>query len=299
MTKVTLSRLQTATTRHRATQAAALAERLPLIVLEARRISALLTAGLHGRGRAGEGESFWQYRPFSTGESASRIDWRRSARHEAQFFVREREWEAAHTVYLWVDRSASMQFVSDLAPISKVDRALVIGLALADLLVRSGESVGLIGLAKPTASRRVIDLFAQALLSNPAEDDEAIPALPLTPRSEAVLIGDFIAEEGDIARGLAGLASFGARGHLVRIADPAEVLFPFSGQTELRGVETSERLDIGDASAFRGGYLETMAAHGVALERLCAQKGWTVDTHGTERPSSEVLLALINRIAAR
>ena len=299
MTKVTIFPPQPVNTRVRATQAAALAARLPLIVLEARRVSALLTAGLHGRGRAGEGESFWQYRPFSTGESASRIDWRRSARHEAHFFVREREWEAAHTVYLWVDRSASMQFASDLAPISKADRALVIGLALADLLVRSGESVGLIGLAKPTASRRVIDLFAEALLSHPAEDDEAIPALPLTPRSEAVLISDFIAEEDNIAQSLAGLASFGARGHLVRIIDPAEALFPFSGQTELRGVETRERLDIGDASAFRVGYLETMAVHGQALQRLSAQKGWTVDTHGTDRPASEVLRALINRITTR
>jgi uncharacterized protein (DUF58 family) len=49
-----------------------------------------------------------------TGESAHRIDWRRSGRDD-RLYVREREWETAHTVWLWIDRSASMGFVSDLA----------------------------------------------------------------------------------------------------------------------------------------------------------------------------------------
>ena len=87
---------------------------MPRLVLEARRVSSLLAHGLHGRRRAGPGESFWQFRPFVTGEAAARIDWRRSARDD-RLYVREREWEAAHTIWLWIDRSASMGFASDLA----------------------------------------------------------------------------------------------------------------------------------------------------------------------------------------
>ena len=103
---------------------------------------------MHGRRRAGIGETFWQFRPFVAGESTTGIDWRRSARDD-RIYIREREWEAAHTVAIWIDRSPSMGFISNLALQSKSDRALVLGLAAADLLVRGGERVSLLGLTRP------------------------------------------------------------------------------------------------------------------------------------------------------
>jgi hypothetical protein len=47
------------------------------LTLEARRIALTTLSGLHGRRRAGPGESFWQFRAFAQGEAAQRIDWRR------------------------------------------------------------------------------------------------------------------------------------------------------------------------------------------------------------------------------
>ena len=88
-----------------------LAASLPRLVLEARRIAANVIHGLHGRRRAGAGESFWQYRRFVSGEPSQNVDWRRSARDD-HLYVREQEWEAAHTVWLWPDRSPSMAFAS-------------------------------------------------------------------------------------------------------------------------------------------------------------------------------------------
>src|SRR6266702_1863764 len=99
-----------------------LAASLPRLVLEARRIAANVIHGLHGRRRAGAGESFWQYRRFVSGEPSQRVDWRRSARDD-HLYVREQEWEAAHTVWLWPDRSASMAFASKQARDSKLERA--------------------------------------------------------------------------------------------------------------------------------------------------------------------------------
>src|ERR1700745_3191396 len=103
-----------------------LAASMPRLILEARRVAATVIHGLHGRRRAGPGENFWQYRRFVSGEPATRVDWRRFDREE-HLYVREREWEAAHTVWIWVDRSASMAFVSALSATPKLDRALVIG----------------------------------------------------------------------------------------------------------------------------------------------------------------------------
>src|SRR5207248_4378323 len=59
-----------------------LAASLPRLVLEARRIAANVIHGLHGRRRAGAGESFWQYRRFVSGEPSQNVDWRRSARDD-------------------------------------------------------------------------------------------------------------------------------------------------------------------------------------------------------------------------
>jgi uncharacterized protein (DUF58 family) len=105
-----------------------LARRLPRLVVAAKEVAASVRHGVHGRRQAGVGENFWQFRPAVTGEAAGRIDWRRSARDD-RTYVREREWEAAHTVFIWMDRSPSMGFVSSLAREPKVDRAVVLGLA--------------------------------------------------------------------------------------------------------------------------------------------------------------------------
>src|ERR1700729_4540077 len=102
-----------------------LAASMPRLILEARRVASTIIHGMHGRRRAGPGENFWQYRRFVSGEPASRVDWRRSARDD-HLYVREREWEAAHTVWVWPDRSPSMVFASPLVWETKLDRALVV-----------------------------------------------------------------------------------------------------------------------------------------------------------------------------
>src|SRR5215218_10156293 len=132
-----------------------LAATIPRLILEARRVAASIIHGLHGRRRAGSGENFWQYRRFVSGEAAARIDWRRSARDE-HLYVREQEREAAHTVWIWPDRSASMMFTSSAAWETKLDRALVVAFALSEVLVEGGERIGVPGVMRPTAGRDVI-----------------------------------------------------------------------------------------------------------------------------------------------
>ena len=153
-----------------------LAASLPRLVLEARRIAANVIHGLHGRRRAGSGESFWQYRRFVSGEPSQNVDWRRSARDD-HLYVREQEWEAAHTVWLWPDRSPSMAFASKQARDSKLERGLIVTFALAELLVAGGERVGIPGLMNPTASRNVIDKMAQAMLHDDAARAEPAAVL--------------------------------------------------------------------------------------------------------------------------
>src|ERR1700751_5366364 len=107
-------------TRRAAGQGRSLAATMPRLILEARRVAATVIHGLHGGRRAGSGENFWQSGRFISGEPASRVDWRRSARDD-HLYVRDREWEAAHTVWVWPDRSPSMVFASPLVGETKSD----------------------------------------------------------------------------------------------------------------------------------------------------------------------------------
>ena len=279
--------------------ATALSERMPRLVLEARRVSSLLAHGLHGRRRAGPGESFWQFRPFVTGEAAARVDWRRSARDD-RLYVREREWEAAHNIWLWMDRSASMGFSSDLASASKIERALVLGLALADAFVEGGERVGLLGLTRATASRGIVERMIQTLVADKAGLEQDLPPRASPARfDEVVLIGDFLTDPARIATAVQALAGRGSRGHLLMVVDPIEETFPFSGQAVLHDLEGGLSLDIGDADSWGVGYRARIAEHRAALQAIARQQGWTLTLHRTDRPASEAALRLATLIAAR
>ncbi|MBB2960523.1 DUF58 domain-containing protein [Methylobacterium sp. R2-1] len=278
--------------------ALALAEVMPRLVLESRRVSGTLAHGLHGRRRAGPGESFWQFRPFVTGEAAARIDWRRSARDD-RLYVREREWEAAHNIWIWIDRSASMGFASELAQTSKVERALVLGLALADTFVEGGERVGLLGLTRASASRGIVETLAQALVNDRAGLTQDLPP-PSSPGrfDEVVLVSDFLNPLDRVREAVQANSVHGNRGHLVLVADPVEETFPFTGQAVLHDPEAGLSLDIGEAGAWGEAYRTRIAAHRDGLSEIARQRGWTLTIHRTDRPASEAALRLLTLVAA-
>ena len=284
--------------RHETDAALTLAQRLPRLVLEARRVAATLSHGIHGRRRAGVGETFWQFRPFVTGEAAQRIDWRRSARDD-RLYVREREWETAQTVWFWIDRSASMGYASDLAQAPKIERAIVLGLALANCFVEAGERVGMLGLLAPRASRRIAETMAQTLVADRASLEEDLPPdAPVAPQHEAVLISDFLSPVRDITAMVEGISSRGARGHLVMIVDPVEETFPFQGQAVLHDLEDGLSLRIGDAIAWGNAYRLRIEQHRAELLELARRRGWTLTIHRTDRPASEVALRLMTLVSA-
>ncbi len=267
-----------------------LAANLPDLLVEARRVAATVAAGWHGRRRAGPGETFWQFRPFEYGEPAHRIDWRRSAQGD-HLYVREREWEAAHTVFLWADRSASMQFRSRLSPTSKLERALVVVLALADLLGRGGERIGLVDGPPPAARRDAADRLAEAWLLLPEPSGQ--PSLDRVNRfCELVLVSDFLDPPEALDPFFAAVAARGANVHMIQVLDPAEETFPFDGRTRFRDPEAGIEFLAGKAEAWRADYLARLAAHKETLAERARRMGWHFTVHHTDRPATEPLLFL-------
>jgi uncharacterized protein (DUF58 family) len=279
-------------------EAHGLADRLPDILIEAKRIAQTVAHGIHGRRRAGPGETFWQFRQFGPSDTARQIDWRRSASSD-HLYVREREWEAAHTVWLWPDLSRSMDFRSHLAHTTKRERALVLMLASAELLVRGGERVAFLGLTNPTASRKATTLIAEAVLAN--ETSAALtatqpPKAHLTRYSGALLFSDFLDPIAETRAHIEALAADGATGHLVQILDPAEETLPYEGRTEFLSPTGGERWVADRAQSLRERYKERLEAHRAELAELAKRLGWSFLVHHTDRPASEPLLTLIMRL---
>ncbi|MCD0420163.1 MAG: DUF58 domain-containing protein [Rhodopseudomonas sp.] len=268
-----------------------LAASLPRLMLEARRIANNVTHGLHGRRRAGAGENFWQYRRFVSGEPAQNVDWRRSARDD-HLYVRELEWEAAHTVWLWPDRSLSMAFASKGARDSKLERGLIVAFALAELLVAGGERVGIPGLMNPTSSNNVVDKMAQAILHDTRTRDSLPPSFVPSSLAEIVVLSDFWSPVGEIRQMLAGLSASGAHGTLVQIVDPAEESFPFSGRVEFVEPEGGGAITAGRAEKWATDYVALVAAHRDAIRAETAKLDWLFSTHTTSRSAAELLLFL-------
>ena len=274
-----------------------LAASLPRLVLEARRVAANVIHGLHGRRRAGSGENFWQFRRFMSGEPSARVDWRRSARDD-NLYVREREWEAAHTVWIWPDRSPSMVFASALVWETKLDRALVVAFALAEVLVEGGERVGMPGLMRPSATRNVIERMAETIVHDPTERASLPPSFAPSPQSEVVVLSDLWSPIRDVHSTIAQLSANGAHGHVVQVVDPAEETFPFSGRVEFFDPEDGHSITVGRAEAWRAEYQTRIERHRAEIRAETDRLGWSFIVHRTDRPASELLLALHTRMAA-
>lgn len=268
-----------------------IAASLPRLVLEARKIANNVIHGLHGRRRAGAGESFWQYRRFTSGEPSQNIDWRRSGRDD-YLYVREQEWEAAHTVWIWPDRSASMAFASKKSRDSKLERGLIVAFALAELLVEGGERVGIPGIMNPTGSRNVIDKMAQAILHDASARASLPPAFVPSSLSEIVVLSDFWSPIAELRTTLAGLSSTGAHGTLVQIVDPAEETFPYSGRIDFVEPEGAGTVTAGRAETWAADYIARVARHRDEIRGETRRLGWLFSVHDTDRSAAELLLFL-------
>ena len=278
-------------------QAEALGASLPALLAAAEHLAANVAMGEHGRKRAGTGDDFWQYRAAYAGDSARSIDWRRSARSDVQF-VREREWQAAQSVMLWVDPSQSMGFSGASGRVTKGERAQLIALALGVLLLRGGERVGLVGdTSPPRAGRTQVLRLCDVLERAGATDDYGTPDVQgLVAHGRAVFVSDFLGNMAGVEDGLARAADQGVRGLLIQILDPAEEDFPFDGRTifqSMGGSISHETLRAGD---LRGRYLARLAERKDRLQTLARATGWHYHCHHTAGAALPALLWAFNAL---
>lgn len=268
-------------------RAETLGQSLPALLAEAEHLAATLMLGEHGRRRAGQGDEFWQYRPAHAGDPSRAIDWRRSARSDAHF-VREREWQAAQSVTIWVDSARSMGFAGE-GRASKADRARLLALALSVLLLKGGERVGLSGMVPKPGRAQVLAMLI-AMATEDASDYGAPVVAGMVSHGRAVFLSDFLGKLEDVETALIAAADRGVRGVMVQVLDPSEEDFPFSGRTIFESMQGSLRHETQSAADLRSRYLDRLAERKARLADLAAAMGWHYQCHHSGTPAQNALL---------
>jgi len=273
-------------------RAEAEAARLPPLLVQAEHLAGTVMLGEHGRRRPGMGNDFWQYRPVQAGDERRFIDWRRSARSDHEY-VRQREWQIAQSVGLWVDNAAAMRFASDRRWPEKSDRARVLALALAVLLNRAGERVGLAGKAlPPRRGTAQLMRLAEALTEEGAADYGAPDSAGLPPHARALFVSDFMGDVEAVRSALVEAAGRGVKGVLLQVLDPAEEAFPYRGRTIFESVAGTLAHETLKASDLRARYLARLDARKAELRGICAATGWQYGLHHTSESAQSALLWL-------
>lgn len=242
--------------------------------------SALSKPGAAPRRKSGQGEAFWQFRPFRTEDSQQAIDWRRSARSDT-LFVKENELQTARQFLFWLDSSQGFHWRSTDSVPTKAAAAATLFLAAAKVLSKTGETCGVAGQSKNLNPGHGLERLANDLWSSP--DLAALSAL--RPNRATVLIAsDFYADPKHWEQLLQRLAAQRHQGVLLFVADPAETGFPFEGRVRFSVPGRQKARLFGRAETVSDAYLERFNAHRSFLSDLAATIGWACLFHSTDQP---------------
>ncbi|PKR48511.1 DUF58 domain-containing protein [Thalassospira marina] len=282
--------------------ARSLAARLPQLVDESRRLATALRSGLHGNRKVGPGSDFWQFRPYVAGDPTGQIDWRRSARSD-NTFIRQTEWQASHTYWIWPVFGSSAFWASEEKYRPKADRMMVMALALADLLLRNGETVG----AFDAPHTRVtvhdqLQKLGHAMLSAPDNADRGISTIHPGRRHSVLILGDFLeyaAPDQSPATALRRLAHNQNDGALIQVLDPAECTPEFTGRIDFTDGNDNLLLHSEKFEDQHAEFARRSLRWRARIRDATMASQWLYDLHVTTESPSQTLLALYQHITER
>lgn len=283
--------------RHQADRASA---SLPSLMMRAERVANGILHGDHALRKAGAGEKFWQFRDYEAGDRPQDIDWRQSAKGD-RIFIRQKEWQIAQKTFFWCSGSAGMEYASSRSLPTKGDAARVITLALAILLSRAHEQVGVYGEPRTGRSEANLQTLAQRLLAPSGDTDATLPdanIFALPQNASLIMAGDFLDPLPRLSESFDMLSASTANALVVQVLDPQEMDLDFTGRVMFQGPRSDERETVNNVGSVRAQYKARVQEHLQGVYALCAGRNWPYILHRTDHDLAETVMALWLMIGA-
>ncbi|HOO16529.1 MAG TPA: DUF58 domain-containing protein [Phycisphaerae bacterium] len=282
--------------------------RLRGLDLRARMVVAGVLSGMHRSVYHGQSVEFAEHRPYVAGDDIRRIDWRLYGRKD-RFFIKQYEEETNLRCNVLLDASRSMAYGS--GPLNKFDYAACLAAALAYLLVRQHDAVGLITfdheirrkLPATTGRPQLANVISLLEASQPAGSTNVKIlfhqlAEELRRRSLVVLISDLLADTQDVLAGLEHICYSGHELVLLHVMDDDEWNFPFVENTLFEGLEEEQRL-LADPQALRASYLEAVRDFCARVRAVCLKHRADYVPVNTRQPLDAVLSGYLSGRSVR
>jgi uncharacterized protein (DUF58 family) len=258
-------------------------------------------AGAHRSRRRGSGVEFGGHRSYVPGDDLRFLDRRATMRH-GKLIVRQFETETDRGLRLVVDASQSMAYRGESAPGAKLAFAALVGAALCRVALASSDTISLDFIGGESARAlpamgglEAFDRLTEVLAAlEPGGDassssgllDAALDRVARRSRrgTAIIVLSDFIDLPEGAEDRLVALSSGGRIVVGVRVLDPDEVSFPFTGPVLFRASEGPLSIETDGASA-RAGYLAALAARMKSYrDKLLEQGGRFVEVTTTDDP---------------
>jgi uncharacterized protein (DUF58 family) len=247
--------------------------------LRARNVVEGFVSGLHRSPYFGQSIEFVQHREYVPGDDTRRIDWKVWSRTD-RYYLKQFEEDTNVRVVVLLDGSESMQFGT--GPLTKFDYAQTVSAALAMLILKQNDSVG-VGLFDtqirsivPSSSRRNhLQTVLQALSAETAAGDTDISGVLkraaelMSHRSIVVLVSDLLCDREALFKGLQLLRQRKHEVMILHVMDDQELDFDYSGTMRFEGLEHAGKLTC-DPAALRSGYMEAVNKFLETVRRRCA-----------------------------
>lgn len=212
--------------------------------------------GLHRSPHRGFSVEFAEHRMYQPGDDLRYIDWRMFGRSD-RYYVKQFEEETNLRTYLLIDTSASMDWSSSPDLPSKLWYAKQLAACISLLLLRQGDSVGVVGFddkvritAAPRGGRRhwyeILRTVSALEASGRTEAATALRDIAgrLRRRGLIILISDLLVDPESTRLALRFLRHRGHEVLVFHLMDPGEIELPSVGDARFVDPETDDELPI-------------------------------------------------------
>jgi uncharacterized protein (DUF58 family) len=278
--------------------------KLTRLDLTARLVVEGFLTGLHRSPNHGFSVEFAEHRQYMPGDPLRHLDWRVLAKSDRKY-IKQYEEETNLRAMLLVDTSASMGYGSH--GVTKLDYARQLAAALAYLMLRQNDAVGMFAFATGRAelipprstmghARPLLILLERLTPGGATDFASSLHSLAerMNRRGLVVLISDLLDDPERIAQ---AIHHFRHKKHEVlvfHVLDPQEVAFDFEREAVYVDLETGERVTT-RPQELRPDYRARVNAWRDQLRQFCVEKRADYVPLTTDQPFDRALLEYLSK----